>query len=355
MKKSTILLTCLFLLTLLTGGCGTTSSEQSSTPKEQLRVFTGIYPLYDFAKHIGSDKISIKNIIPAGAEPHDWEPSPQDIAEITKADVLILSGSGMEPWADKVLGVIDQNKVTVIYAAQNIKLLDPIPNEQAEHSEQHEDKHSTDTQQTATDQTKEHSHDQDLHPEDSQPKEADTHDHDHAGKDPHIWLDPLNAKTIVDTILAGLIKVDEKNKAVYESNAEAYKKELDQLHEEYQTGLANAKLREFITSHAAFGYLAERYHLIQIPVRGLAAESEPSPADMATIVKLAQEKNIKYIFFETLVSPKVSEAIASELKGQTLVLDPLESLSDQDIAAGKDYLSGMRENLKNLKTALEAP
>ncbi len=348
MKKSTILLTCLFLLSLLIGGCGTTSSEQSSTPKEQIRVLTGIYPLYDFAKHIGSDKISVKNIVPAGAEPHDWEPSPQDIAEITKADVLILSGSGMEPWADKVLGVIDQNKVTVIYAAQNINLLEPLSNEQVENSGQHEDKHSTDTHQTATDQTKEPSPDQDLHAEDK-------HDHDHAGKDPHIWLDPLNAKTMVDTILAGLVKVDEKNKAVYEANAEAYKKELDQLHEEYQTGLANAKLREFITSHAAFGYLAERYQLIQIPVRGLAAESEPSPADMATIIKLAQEKNINYIFFETLVSPKVSEAIASELKGQTLVLDPLESLSDQDIAAGKDYLAGMRENLKNLKTALEAP
>ena len=354
MKKSAILVACFFLITLITGGCGTTSSEQGSDSKEQLRVFTGIYPLYNFAKHIGGDKISVRNIIPAGAEPHDWEPSPQDIAEITKADVLILSGSGMEPWADKVLGAIDQSKVTVIYASQNIELIEPIPNEHADDSGQHEDEHHADTHQEDTHLAEEHNHDQDANQEDNHQKKTGKHDHDHSGKDPHIWLDPLNAKTIVDNILAGLVKIDEKNKATYEYNAEAYKKELDKLHEEYQTGLANAKLKEFVTSHAAFGYLAKRYNLIQVPVRGLTVESEPSPADMANIVKLAQEKNIKYIFFEALVSPKVSEAIASELKGQTLVLDPLESLSDQDIAAGKDYLSVMRENLKNLKIALGA-
>jgi len=307
LRKSALLVTLIFFITLIIGGCGT-ASEQSSETKEQLKVYTGIYPLYDFAKHIGGDKIFVKNIVPAGAEPHGWEPSPQDVADISNADILILTGSGMEAWADKVLSVIDKNKVTVIYAGQNIELIEGI---------QHEE-------------------------------------HDHGGKDPHIWLDPLYAKTMVDNILAGLVKADEKNKAIYESNAEAYKKELDKLHEEYQTGLATAKIKEFVTSHAAFGYLAKRYNLIQVPVRGLTAESEPSPADMAAVVKLAREKNIKYIFFETLVSPKVSEAIAAELQGQTLVLDPLGSLSEQDIAAGKDYLSVMRENLKNLKIALGA-
>ncbi|RYD05538.1 hypothetical protein N752_09330 [Desulforamulus aquiferis] len=157
---------------------------------------------------------------------------------------------------------------------------------------------------------------------------------------------------MVDNILEGLIKADEKNSSVYRANAEAYKKELDNLHEDFLKGLEGASIKEFVTSHAAFGYLAKRYGLEQIPVRGLNAESEPSPADMAAIVKLAREKNINYIFFETLVSPKVSEAIAKEVRGEILVLNPLEGLSDEEMAAGKDYLSVMRENLINLQKAL---
>lgn len=339
MKRFTILLSFLIIINLFIAGCGTTSSEQNSQPKEQLQVYTSIYPIYEFAKQVGGDKISVKNIIPAGSEPHEWEPSPQIIAEVTKADVLILSGSGVEPWADKVLGVIDQSKVKVIYAGQNIELIEGIAHEHGEEAGQHEDEH-----QAALPEEDKHVEENSKHEE----------EHEHSHKDPHIWLDPLNAKTMVDNILAGLVKVDNKNRSTYEANAAAYKKDLDQLHQEYENGLANVKIKEFVTSHAAFGYLAKRYNLVQVPVRGLTADTEPSPADMAAIVKLAKEKGIKYIFFETLVSPKVSETIASELNGQTLVLNPIESLTDQEIAAGKNYLTVMRENLKNLKIALGA-
>ncbi|GAB6158411.1 metal ABC transporter substrate-binding protein [Desulfotomaculum varum] len=323
MKRFVLFATLVYFAALLLGGCGMAARPTVSNPGK-LKVYTGIYPLYDFARQIGGDRLIVKNIVPAGAEPHDWEPSPQDVAEISRADVLILSGSGVEPWGDKVLSVIDQNKVTVIYAGRHIGLIKGI---QTEHGYDKQDQ-----QAAALEPHRQHEHDQ---------------------LDPHIWLDPLHAKTMVDNILAGLVKADEKNKDVYEANAQAYKKELEQLHQEYQRELAGAQIKEFITSHAAFGYLANRYNLIQVPVRGLTAESEPSPADMAAVVKLAREKNIKHIFFETLVSPKVSQAIAAELGGQTLVLDPLESLSEQDIAKGKNYLSVMRENLQNLKIALK--
>ncbi|AEG61603.1 metal ABC transporter substrate-binding protein [Desulforamulus ruminis] len=332
MKKFFAALVVLLFTGLLTG-CG---SAENTGQKEQLTVYTSFYPLYDFAKQVGGDKIIVKNVVPAGAEPHDWEPSPQDVAEMTKADVLILSGTGMEPWAEKVLANIDQSKVTVIYGGQNIELIEGTAHE-------HEGE-------------EEHGHEQEAHEaaHHEESGEAEEHDHDHGGKDPHIWLDPVNAKIMVDNIQAGLAKADEKNKAVYEANAEAYKKELDKLHEEYQKGLANAKIKEFVTSHAAFGYLAKRYGLTQVPVRGLSPESEPSPADMAEVVEVAREKNIKHIFFETLVSPKVSEVIAHEVKGETLVLNPLESLSEEEIAAGKNYLTGMRDNLKNLEIAVGA-
>ncbi|MEW6064562.1 MAG: metal ABC transporter substrate-binding protein [Bacillota bacterium] len=341
MKRIIFTFAALFLLSGLLVGCGSTTEEKGPGQQDQLKVYTSIYPLYDFAKRIGGDKIIVTNIIPPGAEPHDWEPTPQDVAQMSNADVLILSGTGVEPWADKVLSVIDQTKVTVVYGGQNIELIEGVKHEHNEHQDGKE----------------EHDHEQDAHKEGShqeEPGKQEEHGHDHGGKDPHVWLDPLNAKVMVDNILTGLSKADEKNKSFYEANAESYKKELDKLHEEYQSGLAQTKIKEFVTSHAAFGYLAKRYGLTEIPVRGLSAESEPSPADMAAVVKLAREKNIKHIFFETLVSPKVSEAIASELKAETLVLNPLEGLSDQEMAGGQDYLSVMRQNLQNLKIALGA-
>ncbi|CCO08030.1 metal ABC transporter substrate-binding protein [Desulforamulus hydrothermalis] len=316
MKRFVLFATLVCFTALLLGGCGLTARPTAGN-QGKLKVYTAIYPLYDFARQIGGDRLMVKNIVPAGAEPHDWEPSPQDVAEISQADVLILSGTGVEPWADKVLSVIDQNKVAVIYAGRHIDLSKGIQAAQEPHRQSQAN-----------------------------------HPHEHDQLDPHVWLDPLHAKTMVDNILAGLVKADEKNKDIYEANAQAYKKELEQLHQEFQRELAGAQIKEFITSHDAFGYLAKRYNLTQVPVRGLTAESEPSPADMAAVVKLAREKNIKHIFFETMVSPKVSQAIAAELGGQTLVLDPLESLSEQDMAKGKDYLAVMRENLQNLKIAL---
>lgn len=348
MKKFILTLVFLFLFAASITGCGTTAEEKTNNQKEQIKVYTSIYPLYDFAKHVGVDKIILKNIVPAGSEPHAWEPSPKDMAELTKADVLILSGTGMEHWADKVLANIDQSKVTVIYGGKDIQLIEGISHEHEENRDQDKEDHKENVRQ-------DHDHDKDAATSNEHKEENSKHEehaHDHSGNDPHVWLDPLNAKIMVDNILVGLIKVDEKNSSIYQANAEAYKKELDKLHEDFQNGLASASIKEFVTSHAAFGYLAKRYGLEEIPVRGLSAESEPNPADMAAVVKLAREKNINYIFFETLVSPKVSEVIARELRGETLVLNPLEGLSDEEMAEGKNYLSVMRENLKNLQKAL---
>ncbi|ABO51151.1 periplasmic solute binding protein [Desulforamulus reducens MI-1] len=300
-----------FLLTGITTGCGTKQIQEKDDQKDLLRVYTSIYPLYDFAKQVGGNHVIVKNIIPPGSEPHEWEPSPQDVAQMTEADVIILSGTGVEPWADKIITSLDRQKITVINAGQNIQL---IPGSMHHHDDKNAGKDGN--------------------------------------KDPHVWLDPINAKIMVDNILAGLVKTDMRNKASYEANALQFKAELDKLHEEYQSGLANVSKKEFVTSHSAFGYLAKRYGLIEIPVRGISAENEPSPADMAAIVELARKKNINYIFFETLVNPKVSETIARELKAEVLVLNPLGGLSEQELAAGENYLSVMRHNLKNLKIAL---
>ncbi|OPZ71555.1 MAG: High-affinity zinc uptake system binding-protein ZnuA precursor [Firmicutes bacterium ADurb.Bin456] len=158
---------------------------------------------------------------------------------------------------------------------------------------------------------------------------------------------------MVENITAGLAKADPANKSFYEARAQEYLNKLEALDSAFRTGLAQASRREFITSHAAFGYLAKRYDLVQIPVRGLSPEVEPTPARMAEIIKLINKEKIRYIFFETLVSPKVSQIIANEAGVETLVLNPVGNLTVEELYSGKDYLSVMQENLSNLQIALE--
>ncbi|NTW05919.1 MAG: zinc ABC transporter solute-binding protein [Peptococcaceae bacterium] len=311
MYKKLFIITALFF-SLLIAGCGQSNPIKPDLGGDKkLQVYTSIYPIFEFTKQIGGDRISLKNIIPPGSEPHDWEPSPQIIAEILNGDILILSGSGAEPWAGKILDIIDLNKTKVIYAGANVPLMD------AKHNDLKKNQALS-----------------------------------NISTDPHIWLDPLNSKIMVNNITDSLIKLDESNKKYYIEKSKAYIQELDKLDQEFLSGLKNTSHREFITSHDAFGYLAKRYGLVQIPIRGLTAEGEPSPADMARIIGVARERKIKYIFFEASVSPKVSETVASEIKGGILALNPLENLSTEELASGKDYLSVMRENLNNLIIAL---
>ncbi len=171
--------------------------------------------------------------------------------------------------------------------------------------------------------------------------------------DPHIWLDPVLAKQQVDAIEKAFIKADPKNSDYYTANARALKQDLGTLDANISKELAPAKKKVFITSHTAFSYFAKRYGLTQIAISGLSPDIEPTPAKIAEIVKLAQENKVKYIFFETLVSPKLSETIAKEAGAQTLVLNPIEGLSDDQIKQGENYFTIMRENVKNLRLALE--
>jgi len=174
-----------------------------------------------------------------------------------------------------------------------------------------------------------------------------------ASVDPHIWLDPINAQTVVSNIADTLIKADPGNEATYRANSDKVRADLGTLDDQYKEGLKSCKRKEIITSHAAFAYLAKRYGLVQVPLTGLSPEAEPSPARLQEIVQFAKDHNVKYIFFETLVEPKVSEVVAKEVGAQTLVLNPIEGLTDAQVKAGADYMSIMRDNLANLKTALE--
>jgi len=279
------------------------STANNSQNGEKLKVTASFYPLYYFSSEIGKDLAQVTNITPAGAEPHDYELSSQEVKNIQSSQILILNGGKLEPWGDKIKTELS-TKTIVISAGQN------IINQNSE--------------------------------EDGQ-----------AMLDPHVWLSPSLAQEEVQIILHGFIQADPKNAVIYTKNAQNLMERLNTLHEQYQTGLADCKLRDFITAHTAFAYIARDYHLNQIGISGLSPNIEPSPTQLADLAKLAQEKNIKYVFFESLVSPKLAQTLAQEIGAQTLVLNPLEGLTTTEINQEKNYFTIMQDNLTNLRLALQ--
>ncbi|HET9411904.1 MAG TPA: zinc ABC transporter substrate-binding protein [Candidatus Saccharimonadales bacterium] len=287
------LLILIFVAAVLSIVYFTTTHKQST---QKLSVAASFYPLYEFAQRVGGEKIEVSNLTPAGVEPHEYEPSPKTLADIQKSQLLLFVGGTLEPWAEKFL---PQYGNTAVRVDSNI-----------------------DTIQTDE------------------------------GKDPHFWLDPTYAKQIVSTIRDALAKADPANKSYYEYNAALYISELDSLAADFANGLKTCDQRFIVTSHEAFSYVAKRYSLQVAAIAGLSTESEPDPSKMALITNMVKDKGLKYIFFETLVSPRLADTIAQETGAKTAVFDPIEGLSDENKQQGKNYISIQRENLAALRTAL---
>lgn len=271
---------------------------------DKLQIVASFYPLYFFATEIGGEKADVTNIVPAGAEPHDYEPTPQDVVKMENSRLIILNGGGLETWKDNIQKNINPKKTEIVVAGESLATQFVTENGQT-------------------------------------------------GLDPHIWLSPVLAQELVDKIAQSFAQVDPANKDYYNTNANALKNKLTQLDTQYRQGLNNCAKKDIITAHAAFGYLASAYDLRQVSIAGLSLDAEPSSSQLANIAKFARDNNAKYIFFESLASPKLSETIATEVGAQTLVLNPIEGLSEEDLSAGKNYLTVMQDNLTNLRTALE--
>lgn len=311
-RLSALVCACTLSLSLLTG-CGTQPAD-TAAGDGRLRVLTSFYPMYDFACKIGGDCIDVTNMVPSGTEPHDWEPSTNDLKNLEKADVFIYNGADMEPWADDLL-VSRSDTLHVVEASENVEL-------------------------RTTDGEHEHAH------------EHEGADHHHGDFDPHVWLDPENAKIEMEAIRDALCAADPENSTVFQSNYEKYAAELDALDAEFREKLAPLPNRTIVVAHEAFGYLCDAYSLTQVGIEGLSPDSEPDPGRMAEVIDFVREHSISTIFFEELVSPKVAEAIASETGAQAKMLSPLEGLSDEQAAAGADYFSVMHDNLAALMEAL---
>jgi zinc transport system substrate-binding protein len=280
------------------------ADKRSAGRSSKLQVAASFYPLYYFASTIGGEKAEVYDITPAGAEPHDYEPTPQDIVHMENSRLLILNGGGLESWSDSVKQNLASSNIVVITAGEGLAT-HTIPGERNNIS------------------------------------------------DPHVWLSPVLAEEMADKIADGFKKADPQNSNFYEANVNRLKIDLRNLDGEYKIGLGGCSEHAIITSHAAFGYLGETYGFTQIPIAGLSPDAEPSPKQLADIAKFAKDNNVKYIFFESLVSPKFSQTLASEVGAQTLVLDPIEGLTKEEIAQGGNYFTEMENNLGNLKIALK--
>lgn len=300
---------CVFAISMLLTGCADKKTEDG-----KLKVMASFYPVYDFTVKVGGDKVSVTDMVPAGTEPHDWEPDTRDITSLEEADVFVYSGAGMEHWVDDVLESLDNKELVTIEASKGIDLMEGHEEEEEEASEE---------------------------------------DQDHGDFDPHVWLAPENAKKEMENIKNALAEADPENKEYYEENYKTYAEKFDELDQKYKETLSPIPDKVIVVSHEAFGYLCAAYGITQMGIEGLSPDSEPDPKRMAEVIDFVKENQVKTIFFEELVSPKVAETIAKETGAKTEVLNPLEGLSDEELKAGEDYISVMEKNLEVIKEALE--
>ena len=278
--------------------------KKDSTQQGTVKVFTSFYPLAYAVSAVGGARVSVTNLLPAGGEPHDFEPSPRDFVALSKSDLFFYNGAHLEPWIEKWKNgsfteprhVVD---MTSELSGRGVVLL---------------------TKDGVT--------------------------------DPHVWGDPVIFMREIEIVRDALINADPEHTALYRVNADETIKKLTALDQRFRAGLLSCEKKEVIVSHDAFRYLAQEYHFGVIPIAGISPDEEPSPKTLAQIAGIARTKGIRYIFFETTVSPKLSEVIAREIGGQTLVLNPLESLTANEVQSGEDYISKMEMNLNNLRTAL---
>jgi zinc transport system substrate-binding protein len=279
------------ILALLGAGCG--SGNSSGDPAGKASVVAAFYPVAEAAQRVGGSCVTVTNLTPAGAEPHDLELTPNQVDAIQDATVVFVMGHGFQPGVEDAAGQRD---------GETVKLLDGL------HAKQ---------------------------------------------SDPHVWLDPTRYSEIASSVSRALVRVAPKCRAQIMRNTAKFRKEINAVGDEYAKGLRTCKRRTIVTAHEAFGYLADRYQLEQQGIAGISPDEEPNAQRLGDLAGLVQRDGITTIFTETLVSRRVADALAREAGGvKTETLNPLEGLTDQQIEHGADWASVMGENLTKLRNAL---
>jgi zinc transport system substrate-binding protein len=278
---------------IVTGSaCSPTAGTERSND-ERVTVVAAFYPLFEAAERVGGDRAAVANVTPPGAEPHDIELSPDQVDQLLDADAVLYLGGGFQPAVEQVAEQRDGITVDVL----------------AEVAPQ-------------------------------------------GTTDPHVWLDPVLMAEIVDAVGRALSEADPEGSDAYAARATDFRQEVEALDEEFERGLKDCEHRTFITTHAAFGHLAQRYALVQRSIAGVSPESEPDPHRLAELEDLVRGEGVTTVFTEPLVSPRVAETLARATGARVATLDPVEGLSSEQLEAGASYVSVMRQNLEALREAL---
>lgn len=312
----------IILFILLMTACNNEGADRTTESSEEqtIQVVTTFFPLYDLAREIGGTHVEVMNLIPAGVEPHDWQPGSRDMIRMTSADLFIYNGAGLEGWVESFIASLDERGPYVQAGTAGISLIG----------------------------AEEHGHEADH---DSGPHQED-HDHVHGPNDPHAWVSPLQAMKYASNIKDALIQIDPEHRQAYERNYNELLEQLEAIHEEYNTLAKQSSNKDFVVSHDAFAYLARDYGLRQHAIMGLSPDAEPTRQQISDISQFIRDHGVKTILFEEFVSPKLAQVLANDLNMDTMVIHSLEGLTKEQEARGETYLTLMRENRDILEQAL---
>lgn len=333
------------LLALLFTACSKPAANNEAKNEEsngKLNVYASVYPIYDFTKKIGGDKINLSMLTKPGEEPHHYEPSSDDIKNLSKADLFIYNGAGLESFTDKI---IESNPdLKTCQASQGVDLIKAT----------HDHDHDHDCCQNNDDADHNHNHENENNHNHEAKENHSSHEeeHHHGMYDPHTWLSIKNAKIEMENIKNKLSEIDPDNASYYQKNFDKYAKMCDDLDKEHSQKISVLPNRVMVVSHQAFGYLCGDYGLSQVPIKNISNEDEPDAQTMAQIIDYIKKNNIKYICVEEMTSTKIADTIKAETGAQIKVLSPVETLTQEQMDKGEDYFSIMENNLKILEEVL---
>ncbi|MFF9206235.1 metal ABC transporter substrate-binding protein [Streptomyces sp. NPDC014986] len=313
--------------------CSSDSAAAGGTDK--FDVVASFYPMAFLAEQIGGEHVNVTSLTEPGQEPHDLEISAKQTAQLQESDAALYL-KGLQPSVDEAIG---QSEVRTKIDAATLTTLEEHGAEAGGHADEHA----------------EEEHAEEGHAGEEHGHEGGEEGHSHEtedGKDPHVWLDPVKYAEVAEGVGKALEKADPDHAADYRKNTAALVGKLNELDTTFETGLKDTRTDVFITTHAAFGYLAERYGLTEEAISGLDPESEPSAARVKELEKMAKADGVTTVFYETLVSDKTAKTLAGDAGLETDVLDPVEGITGK--SRGDDYFQVMEANLKALQTALGA-
>ena len=367
-------------------GCGEDADDDGG-----LSVIASIYPLGYFTERIGGDQVTVKVLVEPGVEAHGFEPTASDLRAIGAADLVVMNGLELEPWLERALEALEDSATRVVVEAADQSLaIEGLPHddhghgeheegehhegegeehEEGEHhegeGEEHEEGEHHEGEGEEHEEGEHHEEEGEEHEEGEHHEgEGEEHEHEDDGHmdeghdhgeelDPHMWLDPVLAVVQVERIRDALISIDADNADVFRENAAALIEELNELHAEFSQALADCRHDHFVTSHAAYGYLAARYAVEQIPIAGLSPEAEPSPQQLAEITDQVVDLGLGYVLVEPVLAGTLEETIQRETGIELIAIHAIESVTPAELEAHDDYFGLMRDNLASLKLALE--